>query len=53
MNKQVKKKDESSSSSESSDDSSSDDDRVDHTYNPYSFKKIENAIFNKKKAVGA
>lgn len=53
VNKQVKKKEESrSSSSESeSSESSSDGDRVDHTYNPYSFKKIQKAIFNKKKPV--
>jgi hypothetical protein len=24
---------------------------VDHTYNPYSFKKLEKAIFNQKKPV--
>ena len=27
--------------------SDSDDNGVDHTYNPYNFKKIENSLFNK------
>ena len=44
MNKQVKDKISSSSSSSSDSDN---DDHIDHTYNPYSFKKIEQAIFKK------
>jgi hypothetical protein len=31
--------------------SEGDDDNVDHTYNPYSFKRLENAIFKAKKPV--
>ncbi|CDW79743.1 UNKNOWN [Stylonychia lemnae] len=49
VNKQVKNSSKSSSSSSRSRDSDSDDENgVDHTYNPYSFKKIEQAIFKRK-----
>ena len=36
------------SSSESSESDSDGDGDIDHTYNPYSFKKIEKALFSKK-----
>jgi hypothetical protein len=40
----------SSTSSEESSNEEQIDGDIDHTYNPYSFKKLEKAIFSKPKA---
>eukprot|EP00347_Sterkiella_histriomuscorum_P007039 403350483 len=45
------KRDQSQESSKSSQSSSDEEKGVDHTYNPYSFKKIEQAIFKRKPLV--